>query len=509
MISLKAVWRAGAPVVVVETADAKQTIDSIIAERRAFKGSNVAILRHDVCRGLVALSKEGQEALEFILPEGVDAKMATQNATEALQFLMRLPIPEEDVDGEKQPRYRRALVFMMNAQRYWNEPSGAQAIWNLRDTLKAMGATLVLLCPNAGGMPDELKNDVVVLTDSLPTVEEVRSIADSVLKDAGVKSPSADEKERILDTMLGLSAFSAEQALAMSITKDGVDRTQLWQRKAKTVEQTDGLSVYRGKERFSDIGGLANAKDILSKTIAGKTAVRAIVFLDEIDKAFAAARSDSSGVTQDQNKVLLTYMQDNDILGMLLLGPPGTGKTVLCKAAANEHEILLIQLDLGAMMSKYVGDSQGAVRTGIQVIHAITGGKALFVGACNRTDTLPPELRRRFNYCSLFVDLPDAAEREAMWKIWMAKYSLKSQPKPDDNNWTGAEIRNCCLKAWAMNCSLKEAAMSIVPVAVSAAEEVQGLRKSANAKFISASKAGLFRFDAPPAEAKAGRRFES
>src|ERR1017187_3373893 len=106
-------------------------------------------------------------------------------------------------------------------------------------------------------------------------------------------------------------------------------------------------------------------------------------------------------------------------------------------------------LDLGGMKGKHVGDSETALRDAIKVVHAITEGKVLFLGCCNRTGNLPPELRRRFNYCSLFLDLPDKAERTAMWRIHLKKFGLldesvtKMRDKlPDDDGWTGAEIEN-------------------------------------------------------------------
>ena len=36
--------------------------------------------------------------------------------------------------------------------------------------------------------------------------------------------------------------------------------------------------------------------------------------------------------------------------------------------------------------------------------------------------------------------------------------SLTSKERPNDEGWTGAEIRECCRKAWRLNLSLKESA---------------------------------------------------
>jgi transitional endoplasmic reticulum ATPase len=48
--------------------------------------------------------------------------------------------------------------------------------------------------------------------------------------------------------------------------------------------------------------------------------------------------------------------------GVLLLGPPGTGKTMLAKAVANESEAYFISINGPEIMSKYYGESEKALR---------------------------------------------------------------------------------------------------------------------------------------------------
>jgi len=48
--------------------------------------------------------------------------------------------------------------------------------------------------------------------------------------------------------------------------------------------------------------------------------------------------------------------------GILLTGPPGTGKTLLAKALANESNVNFISIKGPSLVSKYIGDSEKAVR---------------------------------------------------------------------------------------------------------------------------------------------------
>ena len=66
-----------------------------------------------------------------------------------------------------------AVLVFANAQRFWTDPQVAQAIWNLRDVFKANGRTLTLLTTPGAVLPDELTQDVLVLDEPLPAVEDL------------------------------------------------------------------------------------------------------------------------------------------------------------------------------------------------------------------------------------------------------------------------------------------------------------------------------------------------
>jgi hypothetical protein len=70
-----------------------------------------------------------------------------------------------------------------------------------------------------------------------------------------------------------------------------------------------------------------------------------------------------------------------------------------------------------------------------------------------------------------FFDLPTAEEREQIWNMYQAKYGVQGE-RPNDDGWTGAEIKECCRKAYRLRLSLMDAASYTVPVSRSAAEQI-------------------------------------
>src|SRR5438132_295824 len=297
-----------------------------------------------------------------------------------------------------------------------------------------------------------------------------------------------------VDALIGLAAFPAEQVLAMSLSKKGLDLDRLWERKCQAVEQTPGLTIWRGGETFDQIGGCENIKRFLAAVLQGREAPRVIVFVDEIEKAFAGTGTDMSGVKTELTGTMLSWMQDRGADGIIFIGPPGAAKSAVGKAAGAMAGIPTVAFDLSAMQSSLVGGSGERLRAALQVVDAISQGRSLWIATCNSIASLPPELRRRFTLGTFFFDLPTAEERETIWRIYVRKYDV-SGDLPDDEGWTGAEIKECCRKAHRLKMTLAEASRYIVPVSRSAGEQIKALRQMASGKFISASTPGVYRYE--------------
>ncbi len=116
--------------------------------------------------------------------------------------------------------------------------------------------------------------------------------------------------------------------------------------------------------------------------------------------------------------------------------------------------------------------------------------------ACSANDIskLPPEFSRAERFDGIFfLDLPSGSERQAIWKLYLDKFSLDAkQPMPVDTDWTGAEIKSCCRLARMLDMSLVDAAKNVVPIARTAHESVERLRQWASGRCLSANSPGIY-----------------
>jgi len=491
------VIRSSVPLIAITTPDPAMTIASLLMVRPPeLVQEPYAVLQWDTIDGLTITAAEAQLDPRPPLLQSEEAKTELLKDQSAANAIKNLALALSQARKLKP----NTILFIHNAHRYLHDSAVVQAIWHLRDNFKSDGKTLVLLAPQLK-LPMELIHDVMLLDDPLPNRDQLHTIISTQYNNAkssnaAIPDPSPEHLEQTIDAVTGLSAFAAEQAVAMSFTAKGISLPKLWEHKFQAIDQTPGLKIYRGAERFDDIGGVANIKGFLRSILNGRAKPGGIIFIDEIEKGIAGANSthgDNTGVTQDIHKQLLEYMQNEDATGIIMVGLPGTSKSMISKAAGKETGIPTIEFDLGGVKSSHVGASEHNMRQALKVIGTITNHAPLFLATCNSLQAISPELRRRFRLGTFLFPLPSREEREAIWSIYLNKYAITDEPGPLlEKPWTGAEIRQTVDIAWRMNLPLNTAAQYIVPVSVSAKDTIEQLYAQAHHALLCASYPGPF-----------------
>ena len=391
-----------------------------------------------------------------------------------------------------------ALLVLPNFHRFLGSAEIIQALAHQIHQGKQNRTFVVILSPLVQ-IPLELEWQFVVIEHDLPSRSQLEEIAKGIATEPG-EMPEGDQLARLLNAAGGLSRFEAEGAFSLSLVRHGrLDPEAVWELKTQSLQKSGLLSLHRGKETFGDLGGLDALKAFCLKALRTRQAEDAVT-----------------------------------PRGILLLGVPGTGKSCFAKALGNQTGRPTLVLDVGALMGSLVGQTEQNIRSALRIADAMapcilfvdevekalagaassgvtdSGVSARLFGSLltwmsdhesdvfvvttsNNISALPPEFSRAERFDAVyFLDLPSEAERQAIWRIYLAKFAIPDQPMPEDVSWTGAEIRSCCRLASLLNTSLLEAARNVVPVATTAAEAVERLRTWACGRCLSANAPGLY-----------------
>ena len=146
LAALRAARRASTPLVSIRTADPASAV-ALTARSLNGDADSTSLLSWDIMTGLSAVNGPGKKMLDSIIGE---RNPETVGPADALSLAAKL--------GDD------AVLFYANPQRLWHDPVIVQGLWNLRDTLKAVGAVLVLTTPPGSVLPQELTQDVLVLS---------------------------------------------------------------------------------------------------------------------------------------------------------------------------------------------------------------------------------------------------------------------------------------------------------------------------------------------------------
>jgi ATP-dependent 26S proteasome regulatory subunit len=396
----------------------------------------------------------------------------------------------------------------------------------LKDELqraKTRGKCLLILgCRQV--LPAELEREFVLLDFSLPGRPELGTVLDAICGSAGLEVPRGADRDQILDAATGMTTTEAENAYALAVIESRTVSPEVVAReKAASVKKNGLLEVVAIKAGLDDIGGL----DVL--------------------KQWLVTRKDA--FSQEARQYGLPSPK-----GLLIVGIPGTGKSLAAKATATVFGRPLLKLDMGRIFAGLVGQSEGNLRSVIQIAEAVApcvvwldelekglagskssgstdGGTSarvfgsfiswmqektspvFVVATANDVTQLPAELLRRGRFDEMFfVDLPNTEERRAIWEIQISRYGRRPQDfdiralVEMSEGYTGAEVQS------AMEADLFTAfsehreptTQSLcgtlgqqVPLSKLMAEQITGLRKWA---------AGRCRMATSPGKELRGRR---
>lgn len=327
-----------------------------------------------------------------------------------------------------------------------NNPHMHQLLLLYNEYLPSCKVCVVLVTPDAPLPESPAGDSILSLYFSPPGLNELRKSVEEVVStsqedfEEGIELDE-EEVDRVcyagagmttlqFETYLSLAAVRAARNSAASLTVDDIVN-EVKTGKTEIVNSSDVLELYKNSD-IKEVGGMENLKEWIKR--------RSRCYSDEAVEF---------GVEPPK--------------GMVLVGPPGTGKSLVAKAIAGELGVPLVRMDFGRVFSSYVGSSEHRIRTALRLVEAmapcvlfcdeidkglggITSGSGADSGVsmrvlgsfltwlqdceypvftmvtANNIDGLPPELLRRGRFDAIFsTALPTTKERKDVLSIHLRK----------------------------------------------------------------------------------------
>jgi len=423
----------------------------------------------------------------------------------------------------------RGVWIMRDLPVWLAGPSGATTLRRLRNLARDLpgvqrdlAQAIIVITPD-GNVPPELAGHATVIEWPLPDREEVAAILDAAVSGLPEFENDGSTPLRALAAPNGTRDAAIDAAVGLS----GEEAAACYARSLVQFRKVDPAAVAREKKRVIARERVLEWFDPLPGGLGS------VGGLDNL-KAWLVARS-------------MAYSQKARAYGLpaprgaLLVGIPGCGKSLTAKAIATAWGVPLLKVDLGALKSKFVGESEGNLRKAFRVIEAIgrcvvwfdeiekalqgatsgsadggvssdalgavlswmqeRRGEAFVIATANDVEALPPELLRKGRFDEVwFVDLPSLAERSeilgaalrAHGREDVLDYSDWSFVAGQCDGFTGSEIAAIVPEAMfaafadegreVKTSDLLEAAATVVPLSKTAAEKIGRLRKWAEGR---------------------------
>jgi SpoVK/Ycf46/Vps4 family AAA+-type ATPase len=390
-----------------------------------------------------------------------------QQATNQINIALNEIYGMESID-------KRLIYILLDIDHYLiDSPNNQQVIRRIKDIVlqcyrdQVNIKSLIIVSPQLE-IPSKLQRYTEVIYYDLPNDTEVNNKVGKILTD--YNETISDSKSKIETTigpnikmnLKGLTNFEIEQITLASIKKHGnINIDMIRNYKKSILKKTHLLEMEDTDLTFNDVGGMTYLKDWLNE--------RECVWSDDAIK----------------NNIPL-------LKGLLLLGVPGCGKSLIAKAIANQWHLPLIRLDTSKIFSSRVGESESNMMKALKIVESIspcimmvdeiekafagsqsstfsdagttsrvigsflswfqdTEFPVFVVATSNGIQYLPPELISRFDD-KFFVNIPSSIERQAIWDIQLRNFG-RDWKKLDISlvkladmtpQYTGREIEQIC-----------------------------------------------------------------
>lgn len=208
--------------------------------------------------------------------------------------------------------------------------------------------TIIMVSPHPiESIPFEMEKLISVIDIPNPTEEEIKHfIETSIPVSEQFRIQSSELITDLAKALQGLQQYEIEQIVRSTLVRTGehlTEKTILYalEEKKSLVKKTGIIEVIDSDISFEQVGGL----QVLQKDIKQK----AVLFnhLNEV------------------SKVKLPLPK-----GILILGMPGCGKSLIAKSIAKEFGVALLRLDINRLMGQYVGQSEANLRRALATAEA-------------------------------------------------------------------------------------------------------------------------------------------
>jgi ATP-dependent 26S proteasome regulatory subunit len=519
MDRLKVLINSSTPIVVMETVEELRAVRMV---RIACTDLNLATFEWTIASGLARSATSAPEArFEDALPPGGYNANRHNDLEQNTKAIYNSQDPAQML-GNIEAVSLEATFILKDFHRHMEDAIVVRKLRDVGQKFSANRRTVVITGPRIV-VPPELAGLVEFFDLPLPDRQRLRQIVDETLFRIG-KNHTLQRKldaaglDILAAGLLGLTEEEAERAISQAVVaRYAVSAecvTDVLDAKKALLKRSEMLEFVDANNDMASLGGLDNLKKWLAQRRNSWDA-QALEFGLDPPK------------------------------GVIILGVQGCGKSLCARAIAGEWGIPLVKFDTAAIYDKFIGETEKRIQKVFKVaeglapcvlwidelekIFAGSGADSasadagvssrllasflswmqdrktpVFVAAtCNNVTVLPPELIRKGRFDELFfVDLPSAPERKQILSIQLTR--RKRNPADYDLDriataaqaFSGAEIESAvqtalyaafARKQELSNEDLLAALSSTVPLSITRAEEIAGLRNWAKNRAVWAS----------------------